>query len=126
MIFGFICNSLTGIFYIILTSRICAALNKAALFLRQSVSENKYAVKYDRIIKFSKLLCAVFFIFNVILQLIESGIKTQNQLMAHSSWTGVNFQVKQSYIGRTELVLSVLAWFKPGCYAAIYIWLRRA
>ena len=55
-----ICNSLTCLFFVIVTARIRMTLRKAAEFLRQLSCDRAHADTYDRISRFSFLICTVF------------------------------------------------------------------
>ena len=118
-----IVHSLSSLFFIFFTVKICAALKKAAAFLRQSSSTEAHAKKYDRIITFSKAICITVVVYNLLLENAMSGIMISDFTKRYNVFVEVDYYYWQSE-DRVRIILERSLFSKFGFYALVYIWLK--
>ena len=116
-------NSLSPLFFTFFTFKICSTLNSVAAFLRRSQSTIEHAIKYERIVAFSKAICALFLLFPLFLENVLNGLLISDNLKrfglhkigeSHAWWAEV-------YV---RLFVDVILCLKSGSFAAAYLWLK--
>ena len=120
-----IVHTLSSLFFIFFTIRICTTLKKAAAFLRLSSSTAAHAVKYDRIITFSKVICIIVISFNFCLENAGSGLIISDYRNRYNmiKFIPVNLHSWQTQTYAHKIVKAVLH-SKHGFYAMAYLWLK--
>ena len=118
-------NSLSPFFFIFFTFKICTTLTSAAAFLRQSQSTIEHAIKYERIITFSKAMCALFIFFPLLLENVLSGLLISDNLRRF--YIGLNID-DYALSWETQMhvrhCIEIILCLKSGSYATVYLWLK--
>ena len=119
-----VANSLSPLFFTFFTIKICSTLNSAAAFLRRSQSTIEHAIKYERIIAFSRAICALFLLFPFLLENVQSGFIISDNIKRFHRREFADFGFtwqKEIYV---QNFLDVILCLKSGSFATAYLWLK--
>ena len=118
-------NSLNPIFFFFFTIKICSTLSAAAAFLRRSHSTRAHAAKYERIMAFSKTICALVVLFPLVIENAHSGLRIADNLRRFAFGSTLS-KPTMSWERETyaRYFLDIILCLKSGSYAVAYLWLK--
>ena len=124
LILKIISSSLSSCFFCFFTVKIRGALKKSVQFLSVATTSGQCVERYEKIIRFSTLLCVCVVMFNLILENVANGFAILHAKMTFYSLYYSYLIYDEDVAIYSRLTWKVLTCLKPGFYAIIYLWLK--
>ena len=116
------------IFHVVVTARTRRRLERAIAFLlRANVDiSHGHVRKYEKLRKFSLVVCLLIVINNFVVRALEISIKAHRNRYLHARpaqklWLS---RSDSMFLNIARYVINVVVCIKPCCYAAAYSWLK--
>ena len=114
--------------YVVFTLGIRVSLQKSIAFLNQSNASAHAVDAYQRIIKFTTIIRAIFVTFNIGVHILEIWVYLHEKLLLHHpAALGFDYITNVTIMRMMPIlaqVTKVLMCGKTTCYTSVYIWMR--
>ena len=116
--------------YVAFAIHIRSSLTKSIRFLERSNGSARAILGYQRIIKFTTIICTILVIYNAGIRLLERSLFLYGKLLAyHQKWLyGIGGALMNYPLIRAmefmKYMIKALMCAKPTCFLSTYIWMR--
>ena len=122
-----IVSIMTAVFHIVITVRIKISLEKSIEFLSQVSTASKGVALYRKVIRFSIFICTIVVFYNIVIMGVNESLLIRRNIfsnfLAHHQF--LNKYLIDAVLNVMPYWMNIIICFKPCCYAAAYIWVKR-
>ena len=111
------------VFHVVFVVRIRVSLNGSIAFLSKLHRANNNVRVYERIIKFSLIICSIVGFFNVLVTGIQTGLMVYKHL-AFNRYFVLSILRYAAVCDIVKYSVNIIVFLKTACYGGAYIWLK--